>query len=149
MDQEPWRRTRRHEAFHGRDIDLEQGEHLLATFAALALHAVLADAVAAGSPLSIETLHAIPLRTVADAATGKRDYEFLAGLPTSFADEADETAVNTFRLFSYQTGGTGLWLFYLSRELRHVLVTLVERSRTPTPTCEDLSRWANEAGLQL
>ncbi|MGA5895123.1 hypothetical protein [Streptomyces venetus] len=41
---------------------------------------------------------------VADAATGKRDYELLAGLPETFADDRDGQAVNVFRLYTYKGG---------------------------------------------
>lgn len=50
LDQEPWRQVKRRERLHAWQIDPAKGESLIATFAALALHAVVTDAVAAGSP---------------------------------------------------------------------------------------------------
>lgn len=146
MDQDPENRTERHRVFRTWEIDTGLGEQLLATFAALALHAVTADAAAAGKPLRIATLHAIPLHNVAAAAVGKRDYEFLAGLPEPFTDDAHETAVNTFRLLAYGADEGRRQLFRLSRELRHVLVALADRSATPHPTCGHLNQWMRQAG---
>jgi hypothetical protein len=112
------------------------------------MRAVTADAVAAGRPASVETLHATPLSDVAQAALSRQDYEILAGLPDRPTDGAEEEAVAAFRLLSYQGGGQGnRWLFYLSRELHLALVTLTERSREPSPTCGDLHRWATRTGL--
>jgi hypothetical protein len=112
------------------------------------MRAVAADAVAAGRPASVETLHATPLSDVAQAAVSRQDYEILTGLPNRRADGAEEEAVAAFRLLSYQVSGQGSrWLFYLSRELHRALVTLTERSRELSPTCGDLHQWATRAGL--
>uniref|UniRef100_UPI003F4981BE hypothetical protein n=1 Tax=Streptomyces chartreusis TaxID=1969 RepID=UPI003F4981BE len=46
----------------------------------------------------------LPLNAVADAATGKRDYQLLAGLPDTFADDRDERSVMVFRLYAYEGG---------------------------------------------
>ncbi|MGI5413920.1 hypothetical protein ACQEV9_44870 [Streptomyces chartreusis] len=58
VDQEPWRQTRRHEAFKARDIALATGERLIEAFAALAAHAIALNA-----SLSAAELDALPLRT--------------------------------------------------------------------------------------
>ncbi|MFE3182801.1 hypothetical protein ACFXKR_18300 [Streptomyces violascens] len=147
LDQEPWRQVKRHERLHAWQIDLETGESLIATFAALELHAVVADAIATGSPRSIAMLNGIPLAAVVEATASKHDYEILAAIPAEHTDETEKTALNYFRLLSYQTGPTGLWLPRLRTELRHALITLAERSRLPAPTCGDLGQWAEEAGL--
>ncbi|MFF1326563.1 hypothetical protein [Streptomyces sp. KS_5] len=81
VDREPWRQARRHETLKARGIDTATGKRLIEVFAALAAHAVALD-----DSLSAAEFDALPLKTVADAATGKRDYELLAGLPDSFAD---------------------------------------------------------------
>ncbi|PZG81918.1 hypothetical protein C1I97_35595 [Streptomyces sp. NTH33] len=78
MDQELWRRARRHEDFRERGLDVGQGERLLAIFAALAMYATVADALAAGSPGSLETLHATPLHAVAQAVVSKKLLSFRA-----------------------------------------------------------------------
>ncbi|MFJ3310057.1 hypothetical protein ACIPSA_45065 [Streptomyces sp. NPDC086549] len=142
VDQEPWRQARRHENLQTWDIDITEGERLIEVFAALAAHAIAADA-----SMSAAELDALPLSGVADAATGKRDIELLAGLPDAFADSRDEQAVSLFRLYAYKGGQASRRLFQLSRELRHALVTLAERSPVPTPTCGDVFRQAAEAGL--
>ncbi|MEV6549216.1 hypothetical protein AB0M57_10945 [Streptomyces sp. NPDC051597] len=147
MDQEPDYRTTRHAAFAKWGIDVEQAERLLAIFASLAVHSALTDAVAAGSPSSIETLHAIPLSTVSEAMASKQYHELLAGLPASFQDDADQAGINIFRLASLQSGRTGQWLLRLGRELQYVLRTLTEHSPGPAPTCGDLYRQAQNAGL--
>ncbi|MFF9126512.1 hypothetical protein ACF09J_24970 [Streptomyces sp. NPDC014889] len=147
MDQEAWRRARRHEEFRERGLGVGQGEFLLATFATLAMHATVADAVAAGRPASTGTLHATPLREVAQTVVSKQDYEFLAGAPNRFSDDAEETAVAAFRLLAYQSGSASRWLFCLRGQLRHTLITLADRSRTPSLTCGDLRQWASRAGL--
>lgn len=59
----------------------------------------------------------MPLSAVAAAVTGKRDIELLAGLPERFTDDRDQQAVSLFRL-----------------------------SPTPSPTCADLMRQADDAG---
>ncbi|MEV8529269.1 hypothetical protein AB0451_34865 [Streptomyces sp. NPDC052000] len=147
LDQEPWRQAKRHERLRAWQIDLETGESLIATFSALELHAVMADAIATGSPRSIATLNGIPLATVIEATATKHDYEILAAIPAEHTDQTEKTALNYFRLLSYQTGPTGLWLPRLRTELRHALITLTERSHLATPTCADLSEWAEQAGL--
>ena len=134
VDQEPWRQARRRERLRAWGIDTAVGERLIETFAALAAHAVAVDAAS----LSAAEFDALPLRAVADAATGKRDYEFLAGLPTTFADDRDEHAVKVFRLHTYAGGRAGLQLFRLSTEVRHSLTVLAERSPVPSPTCGDV-----------
>ncbi|MCS0639783.1 hypothetical protein NX801_29930 [Streptomyces sp. LP05-1] len=144
MDQEPWRRAGRHEGLRGLGIDVEPGEQLFATLTALTLHAATLDAVAAGRPLTTDTLRAIPLSTVAEAATAKRDYEFLAGLPAQTIDAADAAAVNRFRLATYSTGRTSRWLFSLTRELHHTMITLARRSPHPSPDCGQLTDWVRD-----
>ncbi|MFC9681360.1 hypothetical protein [Streptomyces sp. NPDC056948] len=76
VDQEPWRQDRRHENLRARGIDTAAGERLIEVFAALAAHAIALDA-----SVSAARFDALPLGDVADAATGKQDYELLAGLP--------------------------------------------------------------------
>ncbi|MDQ0595842.1 hypothetical protein QF037_000187 [Streptomyces canus] len=142
VDQEPGERARRHENLLTWDIDVAVGERLIEVFAALATHAVVADA-----SVSAAAFDTLPLEAVADAATGKRDFELLAGLPTTFADGRDGQAVDLFRLSAYEGGQASRRLFQLGRELRHVLVVLAERSPTPSPTCGDVIRRAGEAGL--
>ncbi|MFD3843545.1 hypothetical protein ACFWWC_46215 [Streptomyces sp. NPDC058642] len=142
VDHEPGERASRHENLQTWGIDVAVGERLIEVFAALATHAVATDASA--SPAEFDTL---PLEAVADAATGKRDFELLAGLPGTFADGRDGQAVDLFRLSAYEGGQASRRLFQLSRELRHVLVVLAEHSPTSTPTCGDIIRQADEAGL--
>ncbi|GAA2340772.1 hypothetical protein GCM10010376_72040 [Streptomyces violaceusniger] len=95
LDQEPWRQNRRRERLHSRGIDVTVGERLMEVFASLAAHAVAVDASLFAS--EFETL---PLSVVADAATGKQDFELLAGLPDTFADDRDDVAVQVFRLYA-------------------------------------------------
>lgn len=64
--------------------------------AALASHAVVVD-----TSVSAAEIDVLPLSAVTDTATGKRDFELLAGLPDTFADGRDELAVKVFRLYSY------------------------------------------------
>lgn len=140
VDQEPRRQARRHETLRARGIDTAAGERMIEIFAALAAHAVALDA-----SLSAAEFDALPLRAVADAATGKRDYELLAGLPDSFADDRDGQAVNVFRLYTYKGGQYSHRLLLLSRELRYALNILAERTPTPSPTCGDVFHRAAEA----
>ncbi|MFE4337082.1 hypothetical protein ACFRQM_49545 [Streptomyces sp. NPDC056831] len=63
---------------------------------------------------------------MADAATGKRDFELLAGRPDTFADERDEMAVKVFRMYAYKGDQTSLQLFRLSTEVRHTLNVLAQ-----------------------
>jgi len=142
VDQEPWRQARRHETLRARDIDTAAGERMIEIFAALAAHAVAVDA-----SVSTAEFDALPLKVVADAATGKRDYELLAGLPDTFADDRDGQAVNVFRLYTYKGGQYSHQLFLLSRELRHALNVLADRSPTPSPTCGEVFHRASEASL--
>ncbi|MDX3532630.1 hypothetical protein P1P75_41115 [Streptomyces sp. ID05-39B] len=133
VDQEPWRQARRREHLRAWDIDTAVGERLIETFTALTAHAVAVDA-----SLTAADFDALPLRAVADATTGKRDYELLAGLPGTFADDRDEHAVKVFRLRAYAGGRAGLQLFRLGTEVRHALTVVAERSPVPSPTCGDL-----------
>ncbi|MFC4507805.1 MULTISPECIES: hypothetical protein [Streptomyces] len=142
VDQEPWRQDRRRETLRARDIDTALGERLIEVFAALAAHAVAVD-----TSVSASEFDALPLRVVAEAATGKRDYELLAGLPDTFADDHDEQAVNVFRLYTYRGGQYSHQLFLLGRELRHALIVLAEHSPAPSPTCGEVFRRAGEPGL--
>ncbi|CAM5325349.1 hypothetical protein SCHAM137S_02061 [Streptomyces chartreusis] len=142
VDQEPWRQARRHETLKARGIHPATGERLIEVFAALAAHAVALDA-----SLSAAELDALPLEAVADAATGKRDYELLAGLPDTFADDRDMQAVKVFRLYAYAGGQHSHQLFLLGRELRHALTVLSDRLPMPSPSCGDAFRQASEAGL--
>lgn len=142
VDQEPWRRARRHENLQAWGIDTAAGERLIEIFAALAAHAVAVD-----TSLSAEEMGSLSLKVVADAATGKRDYELLAGLPAAFADDRDGHAVNVFRLYIYKGGQYSHRLARLSTELRHALLVLAERAPIPSPTCGDVFRRAAEAGL--
>ncbi|RMB83822.1 hypothetical protein [Streptomyces shenzhenensis] len=142
VDEEPWRQARRHETLGARGIDVATGERMIEVFAALAAHAVAVDA-----SLSAAEFDALSLNVVADAATGKHDYELLAGLPDTFADDHDGQAVNVFRLYTYKGGQYSHQLFLLGRELRYALNVLAERSPTPSLTCGDVFRRADEAGL--
>ncbi|WP_086558602.1 hypothetical protein [Streptomyces africanus] len=142
VDQEPWRQARRRETLQARDIDTAVGERMIEIFAALAAHAAALDA-----SLSAAEFDALPLSAVADAATSKRDYELLAGLPDTIGDDRDGQAVNVFRLYTYKGGQYSHRLLLLSRELRYALRVLAERSPTSSPTCGDVFRWADEAGL--
>ncbi|MGW7042163.1 hypothetical protein ACWGDT_05480 [Streptomyces avermitilis] len=97
--------------------------------------------------MSAAEFDALPLSAVADAATGKRDIERLAGLPDTFADGPGGQAVDLFRLYACKGGQYSRRLFQLSREVRHARVVLAERSPMPSPTCGDAFRRAAEAGL--
>ncbi|WP_405770905.1 hypothetical protein [Streptomyces sp. NBC_01538] len=142
MDQEPWRQGRRHETLRAWGIDTAAGERLIEIFAALAAHAVAVDA-----SLSAAELDALSLKVVADAATGKQDYELLAGLPDTFVDDRDGLAVNVFRLHAYTGGQYSLRLTRLGRELHHALLVLAERAPIRSSTCGDAFRRAADAGL--
>jgi hypothetical protein len=85
---------------------------------------------------------------VADAATGKRDDELLAGLPDTFLDDRDEHAVKVFRLYTYKGGQYSHRLARLSTELRYALNILAARRPSPSPTCGEVFHRAAEAGLQ-
>ncbi|WP_254407404.1 hypothetical protein [Streptomyces sp. GMY02] len=140
VDQELWRRPRRHENLRAWGIDTAEGERLIEVLTALAIHSAAVDATA---------VDALPLRTVADAATGKRDVELLAGLPDTFSESRDEQAVSLLRLYSYKGGQESRRLFQLTREVRHALLTLAQRSRETQPKCGELFHWAKDAGLLL
>ncbi|MFF0967277.1 hypothetical protein ACWDQO_21025 [Streptomyces sp. NPDC003703] len=147
VDQEPWRQARRREEFGERGLGVRRGELLTGAFAALLLHALVADAHAAGSPHDLGTLHAIPLRAVVRALHDKWDYEILAGSPKRFRDDTEETAVAALRLLAYQVGPECFWFTYVGTYVRRALTTLIDRSRMPSPTCGDLRQWAGGAGL--
>ncbi|PZG99773.1 hypothetical protein C1I97_24055 [Streptomyces sp. NTH33] len=142
VDEEAWRQARRHEHLGVWGMNIVEGERLIEVFAALAAHAVAVD-----TSISAAELDVLPLSAVADAATGKCDFELLAGLPDTFADGRDELAVNVFRLYTYRGGQYSRRLFQLSTELRHALIVLAERSRMPSPTCGHVFFWAAAAGL--
>ncbi|MFF9038302.1 hypothetical protein ACF090_22870 [Streptomyces sp. NPDC014892] len=142
LDQELWRRDSRRERLRSWDIDTAVGERLGEVIAALAAHAVAVDAA-----LSAAELETLPLSTVADAATGKQDFELLAGLPDTFADARDEVAVKVVRLYAYKGGETSLQLVRLSTEVRHTLNVLAAREPVRSPTCGDIFRKADEANL--
>ncbi|MGJ5748730.1 hypothetical protein FB563_6282 [Streptomyces puniciscabiei] len=143
LDQEPWRQDRRQERLRGWDIELAVGERLIEVIAALAAHAVAVDA-----SLFAAEFESLPLSAVADAATGKQDFELLAGLPDTFADDRDDMAVKVFRLYAYKGGQSSLQLLRLGTEVRHTLTVLAARERVPSPTCGDIFRRADEADLQ-
>ncbi|MFJ2171141.1 hypothetical protein [Streptomyces griseofuscus] len=82
----------------------------------------------------------MPLSAVAATVTGKRDIELLAGLLERFTDDRDQQAVSLCRLYAYKGGPFSRMFFQLSRELRHTLTVLADRSPTPSPTCADLMR---------
>nr|WP_168723252.1 hypothetical protein [Streptomyces sp. SAT1]ANO42849.1 hypothetical protein A8713_037035 [Streptomyces sp. SAT1] len=142
VDQEQWRQDRRRENLSAWSIDTGVGERLIEIFVALAAHAVTVDAsvTAAG-------FDALTVSSVAEAAVSKPDFELLAGLPSTFVDDRDEHAVMVFRLYAYESDQSSLQLMRLSREVRHALVVLAERSQAPSPTCGDVFRRASEAGL--
>ncbi|MDX3078401.1 hypothetical protein [Streptomyces sp. MI02-7b] len=144
VDQEPRRQTRRHETLQGWGISTAEGEQLIEIFAALAAHAAATEA-----SLSAAEFGSLPLKAVADAAIGKSDIELLAGVPAAFADGTrDGQMVGVFRLYVYRGGPYSHRLFRLSRELHYALITLAERSPTPSTTCGDLfRRWDTEVGL--
>ncbi|KOV93584.1 hypothetical protein ADL02_10660 [Streptomyces sp. NRRL WC-3723] len=97
--------------------------------------------------MSAAAFETLPLSAVADAATGKQDFELLAGLPETFADDRDEIAVKVFRLYAYKGGQTSLQLLRLSTEVRRILTVLAVRERVLSPTCGDIFRKAGEANL--
>ncbi|MGI5414012.1 hypothetical protein ACQEV9_45390 [Streptomyces chartreusis] len=142
MDHESWRQDRRHENLRAWGINRATGERLIEVFAAVAAHAVALDA-----SLSAAELDELALTVVADAATGKRDFELLAGIPDAFADPCDEQAVKVFHLYTYTGGQHNLQLFRLSREVRHALDILAERLTKPSPTCGDVFYRAAELDL--
>lgn len=142
VDEEAWRQARRHEHLGAWGINVAEGERLIEVFAALAAHAVAVD-----TSVSAAELDVLPLSAVADAATGKCDFELLAGLPDTFANGRDELAVKVFRLYTYRGGQYSRRLVQLSTELRHALNVLAERSRMPSPRCGHVFFWAAAAGL--
>ncbi|WP_262706097.1 MULTISPECIES: hypothetical protein [Streptomyces] len=75
----------------------ESEQRATMVFAALAAHAVVVEVA-----VSAAEFDAVPLSAVAEAATGKRDIELLAGLPGTFADGHDGQVVDLFRLYAYQ-----------------------------------------------
>ncbi|MBW8093237.1 MULTISPECIES: hypothetical protein [Streptomyces] len=147
IDQETWRRDRRHDDFRERGLDVPQGERLLGTFAALTMHTVILDAAAAGRPSTVEALHATALRTVAHTVMNRRDYEFLAAAPAQADDDMEEHDLAAFRLLAYQTGRAAHVFAYLGSQVRATFDTLASRSRTTTATCGDLRQWASQAKL--
>ncbi|MDT0438668.1 MULTISPECIES: hypothetical protein [Streptomyces] len=138
-----WRQARRRENLQSWDIDTAAGERLLETFAALATHAVAADA-----SLTATELEDLPLKTVAEAATGKRDYELLAGLPQTFDSVRDADAVNVFRLHVYRGGPSGLRITRLATELRHSILVLAEHGPARLRTCGDVLLRAPKAACR-
>ncbi|MFL4953298.1 hypothetical protein ACJ6WE_39905 [Streptomyces sp. MMS24-I31] len=142
VDEEGWRPARRHERLGTWGIDIAEGERLIEVFAALAAHAVAVD-----TSVSAAELDVLLLSAVADAATGKHDFELLAGLPDTFADGRDELAVKVFRLYTYRDGPYSRRLSQLSAEVRRALNVLAERSRMPSPRCGHVFFWAAAAGL--
>ncbi|MCX5264955.1 hypothetical protein [Streptomyces sp. NBC_00199] len=142
VDEEQWRRARRHERLGTWGIGIAEGERLIEVFGALAAHAVAVD-----TSVSAAELDVLPLRAVADAATGKRDFELLAGLPDTFADGRDELAVKVLRLYTYRDGLFSRRLVQVSAEVRRALNVLAERSRMPSPRCGHVFFWAAAAGL--
>ncbi|MFK4184362.1 hypothetical protein ACI2L4_10135 [Streptomyces sparsogenes] len=142
VDEEAWRQARRHERLGVWGINIAEGERLIEVFAALAAHAVAID-----TSMSAAELDLLPLSAVADAATGKCDFELLAGLPDTFADGREELAVKIFRLYAYRGGQYSRRLFQLGTELRGALSVLAERSRMPSPRCGHLFFWAAAASL--
>jgi hypothetical protein len=123
------------------------GDRMLTALAALAMHAVTADAAASGKPATPETLFGIPLSAVAEAATSKADYEFLAGTAAYvIADPVGDDALRVIRLLSYGGSEQGArWMFNSSHELHRALVLLIERSPRPVPRCGDLRQWPGTA----
>jgi hypothetical protein len=142
VDREPWRQERRRDNLRAWGIHTRVGEQLIETLAALAAHAVAVDA-----SLSATDFDTVALSTVAEAATGKQDFELLAGLPGTFTGDRDEHAVMVFRLYAYESDQSNLQLIRLRTELRHALVILAERSPVPSRTCGDVLRLAAEIGL--
>lgn len=74
VDQEPGRRAERHENLRIWDIDTTVGERTIEVFTALAAHAVAVDAAVPAARFG-----SLSVRSVAEAATGKQDFELLAG----------------------------------------------------------------------
>ncbi|MFD7431192.1 hypothetical protein ACFV6Z_29690 [Streptomyces sp. NPDC059818] len=147
VDQEPWRRDRRHADFREHDLDVLAGERLLGTFAALTMHTVMVDAAAAGHPATIEALHSTLLSTIARTVASKRDYEFLAAAPGHPADDTEEQDLAAFRLLAYRTGPAALTFVYLGGQVRVTFETLAGRDRAGNGTCGDLRQWANQENL--
>ncbi|MYR61771.1 hypothetical protein GTY54_38070 [Streptomyces sp. SID625] len=77
----------------------------------------------------------------------KWHHEILAGSPKRFHDDTEETAVAALRLLPCQVGPECLWCAYIGTQVHRALTTLIDRSRTPPPTCGDLRQWASRAGL--
>ncbi|MGW5002562.1 hypothetical protein ACWEP8_33445 [Streptomyces hydrogenans] len=142
VDQEPWRQARRHDNLRAWGIGVTEGERLIEVFAALAACAAAEDAA-----LSAAELDRLSLQAVAEAATGKTDIELLVGLPDTFDDPRDEEAAGFFRLYSYQGGQADRHLFQLSREVRHALLVITDRSRPTSPTYAAFLRQADLAGV--
>lgn len=147
IDQEAWRRDRRHADFRERGLDVPGGERLVETFAALTMHTVILDAAAPGHPPVLETLHATPLRTIAQTAISRRDYEFLAAAPVHADDDGEKQNLAAFRLLAYQTGPAAQVFAYLGNQVRATFDTLASRSRTADATCANLRQWAGQAQL--
>ncbi|MGW6461161.1 hypothetical protein ACWF94_35425 [Streptomyces sp. NPDC055078] len=147
IDQDTWRRDRRHGDFRERGLSVPEGERLLGTFAALTMHTVILDAAAAGHPSGLEALHATPLHTIAQTVMNRRDYEFLAAAPAHPDDDTEERDLAAFRLLAYQTGHAAHVFVYLGSQVRATFDTLAGRSQTPTATCGDLRQWASQAQL--
>lgn len=145
VDREAQHRARRHQAFHRWDLDASRGDRLLTALAALAIRAVMADAVASGKPSTPEALCAIPLSAVAEAVTSKADFDFLAGTADNMTSaDPVEDAVRLIRLLSYGDSEQGRrWMFAVSRELHRALVILIDGSPEPAPQCGALIRWAD------
>lgn len=146
IDEETWRRDRRHQDFRERGLDVLAGERLLGIFAALTMHTTIRDSAAPGCPYTLEALHATPLRTVAQTAVNRRDYEFLAAAPEHASDYAEEYDLAAFRLLTYQTSQAHVFA-YLGSQVRVTFDTLASRSRATTATCGDLHQWARQAEL--
>src|SRR3954469_14335471 len=91
IDEEAWRQTRRHEHLGAWGINIAEGERLIEVFAALAAHAVAVD-----TSVSAVELDLLPLSAVADAATGKCDFELLAGLPDPSPTAATNSPSRSF-----------------------------------------------------
>ncbi|WP_109003911.1 hypothetical protein [Streptomyces rishiriensis] len=142
LDQEPWRQGRRRERLCAWGIDVAVGERLIEVLTALAAHAVAVDA-----SLSASECEALPLSAVADAVTGKQDFELLAGLPDTFADDRDDIAVKVFRLHAYKGDQSSLQLLRLGTEVRRTLAVLAARASVRSLMCRDILREADEAGL--
>ncbi|MHC5904056.1 hypothetical protein ACVNF4_09140 [Streptomyces sp. S6] len=133
MDEERWRRDSRWEKFQG--MGAERGDFPFGVFAGIVFHALVKDAVAEGSPASVETLDAISLRDVAEAVRDRPDHELLVGSPTVFADDEEETAVLAIRWCVYARSRQFL---VLRGYLDHALHTITGRVSTPAPTCGTL-----------